>query len=166
MSSEVQCGQRLALSGMDDRQNGTILRRRRRRGFPGAQLLSAVHQPDEQEHDQRHDQEVDQRLDEQPVVQRRRAGLLGLGQTGVGHAREADEQAAEVHPAEQQAERRHDDVVDQRADDLAERRPQDHRHGQVEHVPAQHEGLELLEHPDPSPDRSAGRPARCREDST
>ena len=56
------------------------------------------------------------------------------------------EQVAEVEFAEHQAHDGHDDVIDQRAHDLAEGAADDHTHGQVDHVALDRKFLELLHH--------------------
>src|SRR5581483_3035652 len=52
-------------------------------------------------------------------------------------------QVREVDAADQQADGRHDDVGDQRTDDLAERTADDHGDGQIYHVAAHDESLEV-----------------------
>ena len=57
-----------------------------------------------------------------------------------------EEEVGEIHPAQRQADRRHDDVLDQRIDDAGEGRADDHTDRQVHHIAAHGEFLEFLEH--------------------
>src|SRR5262249_29876015 len=59
---------------------------------------------------------------------------------------EGHEQVREVDPADEQPDERHQHVVDQRRDDLPERRTYDHADGKVERVALDRELLELLPH--------------------
>jgi hypothetical protein len=76
---------------------------------------------------------------------------MGVGQGRVRRRRlragfEQQKQVGKVHIAQRKANRRHDHVVHQRLHDRSERRTNDDADREVEHVPAQHECLELLEH--------------------
>ena len=91
---------------------------RRRRGF----ALQAIHLLDHQEDDEGQDDEIDQDGDEAAVGEDRDAGLLDCFERhrgAVGHLAQRDEQVAEVETADQEADGRHDDVVDQVLDDGA-----------------------------------------------
>lgn len=104
-----------------------------------------VHLTDDQEHRQGDDNELDHDVDEGPVVDGRGAGRPRLGQAGIGAVAEIDEEIAEIDVPEQQADRRHHHVVDQRRRDLAERGPHDECDGKVDDVAAQGEFAELLD---------------------
>ena len=58
-----------------------------------------------QEDHQRHDQEINDVVDEISIVERGRAGFLGVRQGGIRLAIERNEQILEIHAVEQQANR-------------------------------------------------------------
>jgi hypothetical protein len=58
----------------------------------------------------------------------------------------ADEQVGEVHLADQPADRRHQDVLNERGNDPAEGHAQDDAHGHVQHVASHGKFFELFQH--------------------
>ena len=101
---------------------------------------------DDDEHGERDDQKVDHGVDEEPVVEGRRARGLGGRERGERLAAQIDEQVGEVDAAEQETDRGHDDVVDERRHDGAEARADDDADREVDDVAPHDEGLELLQH--------------------
>src|SRR6185369_823288 len=116
--------------------------RRRLRLFESREL--AYHEKDHEGDDQ----EVDHRVEEDAIVERRRPGGLCLGQRRVMLPRQIEEEVLEVHSAENQADRWHQDVVDERGHDLAERAADHDGHGEIHDVAPRDELLELFEHGD------------------
>ncbi len=57
----------------------------------------------------------------------------------------AGRKVRKIPPASEKPEGRHEDIVRERRDDLAERGSDDDRDRKVDHVPARREGLELVE---------------------
>src|SRR5690606_32370216 len=95
--------------------------------------LHLVERLDHEEHGERDDQEVDDRVEEGPVLDDRGAGSHGLGHRAVELASAQDDaQVAEVDATDDEADDRHDHLVDERRGDGAEGRADDDRHGQVE----------------------------------
>src|SRR6476659_7611153 len=79
-------------------------------------LLAAelVHGLDHHEQDESHDQEADHIADEQADIHGRGAGVSGHSERVVMFAVQRNEDAAEINAAGDDADRRHDNVVDQR----------------------------------------------------
>jgi hypothetical protein len=117
----------LASSAFASLQNGQVF------------VSAAASSPDEHlrelPHDEGDDDEDDHRVDERAVADRHAA-------VGV----QVDHELREIDPAEQKADRRHDDVVDQRGDDCAQRGADDHADRQGERVGLQQELAELSGH--------------------
>ena len=65
---------------------------------------------------------------------------------GYARAVQRDEQALEVEAPNNQPDRRHQHVVHERGDDLAERRAEDHADRQVEDTAARRELAKFLPH--------------------
>jgi len=59
---------------------------------------------------------------------------------------QADEEIRKIELSEPQPDHRHQNVIDQRRDDLAKGGADDNADRQVKHVPPQDEFLELTEH--------------------
>ena len=59
---------------------------------------------------------------------------------------EVDEEVGEIHFAEEQSDRRHDDVVRERGDDLAETCADDDADSHVQHVALYRKFLEFIHH--------------------
>lgn len=125
---------------------GAVLDRRRGRRRRLLLPLQAVDRPDQKEDREGHDDEVDHRVDEDADVERGRTGLLGRSQVRIVAAGQGDEEIGEVDAAQQDADRRHDDVVHQGLHDSAEGRADDDTHGHVDDIAAHRELFELLEH--------------------
>src|SRR5262245_17203599 len=89
-------------------------RRGRRRRRLGEQ---AVHLLNQEEHGERHDDEVDHRVEEHAVVERRGPGGLRGGERWKRLPGQADEEVLEVDTPEEPADRRQQDVVDERGED-------------------------------------------------
>ena len=119
---------------------------RRRFLFP----LHPIDGADEQEYHKGDDEEADDGIDEHAVVDGHRACRLRVGQQCVGPSRgaclEQDEEVGEIHIAQQQADGRHDDIVNQRLDDSTEGSADDDAHGHVNHVATHDEFFELFPH--------------------
>ena len=94
---------------------------------------------DQQEDHKGHDQELDQGVDEGAVLDRHL--LDGFGRRIFGH--QDPLQLGEVHLAQQQADGRHDDLIDQAGDDLAERGADDDADRQVDNIAARGEFTKL-----------------------
>jgi len=78
-------------------------------------------------------------------LQDRRAGGFGFGDARETLAHiEIHEQVAEVDVAHQEPDWRHDDVVDERCDDPAERGADDDADGEIDYVAAHRELFELF----------------------
>ena len=87
------------------------------------------------------DDEGDDRVDERAVADR------DLGRRiAADRCLEDDLELGEVDAAEEQPDRRHDDVVDERVDDRAERGADDHADRQRERVGLEQERAELSDH--------------------
>jgi len=100
---------------------------------------------DNQKDDEGDNEEIDDRVDEQSVIDCRSPGGFGGGERIVMFVRQADEQAREIHLAEQQADRRHDDIADERRNDLAECRADDDADRQIDNIAACGEITKFLE---------------------
>src|SRR5215207_2844971 len=114
----------------------------------GLLALGAVVSLDDEEYHEGYDEEVDYVVEELPVGDDGDSFGLGVGERD-GHALrgvERVEEAREVHPAEYQADGRHDDALDERRDDLPEGRADDDRDREVYDVAARDELSELFEH--------------------
>lgn len=137
---------RLLLQQVADLDENFFLGGRLRRGSGGGRFvfLEHVDRFDHQEDSPRDDDELDQDGDEIAVVQGRRGGGLRGSQVGIARAIEADKQLAEIDFAEDEAERRHDDVVDDGGDDFPESRTDDHTDGEINGVAFGDEGFEFL----------------------
>src|SRR5207302_4223948 len=92
------------------------------------------------------DQEVDERVHERTVGDGWHARRLGGGEGGVGPALQREKEVGEIDAAQQDAVRRHDDVVHERVHDGRERAADDHADREVEGVPAGDELPEVLQH--------------------
>src|SRR5262249_23642237 len=103
----------------------------RRRGLGGP---PAVYLPDKEKDGEGDDKELNHRIKKYAVVQRGGAGLLSFSQRGGMGAREIQKEVAEVNLAHHQADKGHDDVVDERVDDFAEGRANDDPNCQVEDI--------------------------------
>src|SRR6476646_763925 len=92
------------------------LARRRRLARRILLLLTAklVHGLNHHEQDESHDQEGDHIVDEQADIHGRGAGVSGHSERVVMFAVQRNEDAAEINAAGDDADRRHDNVVDQR----------------------------------------------------
>ena len=121
----------------------TVLGRRRgcRRG-----LLHPVDLLDEQKDREGDDQKIQNIVKEDAVIQRRRARRFGRGNTRIVFARKVNEQIREIDSAQRQSDRRHQDVLDERGDNLAERGADHHAHGQVDNVASHDKFFELVVH--------------------
>src|SRR5262249_54746579 len=110
-------------------------------------LLAAklVHGLDRHEQHEGDDQEADHIVDEQTDIHGRGAGLRGWGERSVVLAVQRDEDAAEVASAGDHADRRHDDIVDQRSYDGGEGGADNDADRHVHHVAAERKFLELFQ---------------------
>jgi hypothetical protein len=101
---------------------------------------------DQQEDGEGDDHESDYRVDEEAVVERGRAGRLGRGEGRVRGALQRDEEVAEVDATEEQADRRHQQIIDQRIDDRRERHPENEADPQVDDIATHREIAKLAPH--------------------
>ena len=85
------------------------------------------------------DDEVDHALNELAVGQHHGGG-------GSLSSLQGDGQVTEINPPDQQAERRHDHVANERRNDLAKGRTDDDADRHVDHISLDREGLELTDH--------------------
>src|SRR5205807_1452677 len=76
---------------------------------------------DDQKHGESDDQKVDDSGEEHAVVQGRRTGCLRLRQRFIMTGRQSNEVARDVVLADEDTDRRHQDIVDERVEDLRER---------------------------------------------
>src|SRR5690606_7546264 len=109
------------------------------------------------EDDHCYDEEIQYFLQEHAVIQSGGARLLGGGQGRVTGTAQIDEQALDIDLAHEEPDGRHDDVVDQGRDDVAEGCPDDDADGQIQGVALHGEFLKFIQylfHPIP-PDLSA-----------
>ncbi|EEF26732.1 conserved hypothetical protein [Ricinus communis] len=115
----------------------------RRRGgrFGGVGAADLVDQLDQQEHHGRDDEELDQGVDEGAVLDSDLLDRLGGRILRPQHPF----QLGEVQAAGQQADGRHDHLVDQALDDAVEGRADDHADGQVDDVAAGDELAKFLD---------------------
>jgi hypothetical protein len=95
-------------------------------------LLEALQEFDHQEDAERDDEKVDHCLDERAVLD-----------AGIAHGQR---QCGEIEFAEHQTECRHDEVVDQRGDDLTKGRSDDDGDGEIHHIALHGEVSEFFEH--------------------
>ena len=98
----------------------------------------------EEDH-KRHDQKIEHLREERAVLEHRRTRGLRFGERGVGIPVEREKEIAEVDPAGQHADERHDDVVDERRYDLPERAADNDADRHIDHVSLYGEVLEFLE---------------------
>ena len=118
-------------------------------GFSASFLISLAHGADHQEQHEGDDDEVKREGDEIPPSQYG-ALLFRLDQGRGGDlGRQRQEIVGKIDAAGDRADHRHDDVADQRIDDGAEGGPDDHADGEIDHIAAQGEFLEILEHRPP-----------------
>ena len=100
--------------------------------------LQCVDRLHKQEYRQPHDDEGHQRIDEHADVQSHGARLLRRVQRRVGPGLRArlqhEKQIGEVGLTQGKTDRRHDDVLDQGIDDLAERGADHDAHGEIDDV--------------------------------
>ena len=82
-------------------------------GAAGRSAFKTIDLLYQQKDRKRHDQKVDQRIDEQAVIKRCGIGLLCLCESGIRRAGKVDEKTAEINLAQQQSDRRHDNILDQ-----------------------------------------------------
>jgi len=84
-------------------------------------LFQPVHLLDHNEDREGDDDEVQDIVQEQPNIDRGGPGFLGQRQGGIGLAGQIDKDFAEIHAAQQHAQRRHNNILHQGGNDLAER---------------------------------------------
>ena len=104
------------------------------RGSRRGLLGPAVHLLHQQVNGKRHNQEINHGVYELTVIDRRRSGLFGIGQSIVVDPVQADEEIGKVDPAEQPSQRRHKNVIDQRRHDSPKRRPDNDAHGHIQNT--------------------------------
>ena len=117
-------------------------------------LSQPVHRPHHEENDERDEEEIDDRSEEQSDIDGRRPGSFGSVECRILRATEIDVKAGEIHARQQQTNRGHQDVVDKRRDDLADRPADDDTDSQVNHATLHSEPFELIPHG--SPPRASG----------
>jgi len=110
------------------------------RRFSGRRFfLETVHLLDQHEDREGHDGEIQDGVDEHPVFEGDRLG-------GLGFLPEGDGQIGKIDIAHDQADGRHDDVLDQGADNLAEGAADDDADRHVNNVAAHGKLFEFLEY--------------------
>jgi hypothetical protein len=103
--------------------------------------LERVHAFDDEEDDERNNEKGQHGLDKRPVGNGRSGNCFSI------HDRIGSQHpflVVEIHPAGEQTDGRHDDVLHQRIDDGPKGPADDHADREVDHVPARDEFLELL----------------------
>jgi len=109
--------------------------------------LQPVHLPDEHEYREGDDQEITKGIEEDSVIDRGCARGFCLSQSGVGMSGEVDEFIRKIRVACEQANRGHQNVGNQGADNSPESRANNDAHCHIEHAAAHCEISELIEHP-------------------
>src|SRR5689334_13017013 len=97
-----------------------------------------------QEQCEGHDQEVQYRVDEGAVIDRDSAGILRRLERRATVAFEDKEKVRKVDTAEQQAQRRRNDILHQRIDDGRESCADDNADREIDHAPAHGEFAEFV----------------------
>ena len=106
-----------------------------RRCFMLDMALQEAHElVDDEEDDERYDQEVQYLRKERTVLENGCAGRLGLSERIVVVAVERDEQVAEIDAAGENADERHDEVIDERCHNGAERSADDNTDCHIDHI--------------------------------
>ena len=132
----------------------------------GGFSASFAHQPaDGADHQKQHEGDDDEvKRDGEEIAPSQDSALLFRLDQGRGRdlGRERQEVVGKVEAAGDRADHRHDDVADQRVDDGAEGRADDHADGEIDHIAAQREFLEFLEHAIPDADFEIRKPVLRR----
>src|SRR6202022_3864510 len=132
--------------GNRHRAGRTIFGNRRLLG----RLLHLVDPAHEQKHRESDDREINYQRDEVAVVPGDRAPLprvCGCGESFTARRfAQHDELVREIEPTGEQADRRHDDVFDERADDRAKGRADNHAHREINRVTFDRKFFEFLPH--------------------
>lgn len=108
-------------------------------------FLEPVHKGDQAEDHKGHDDEIDDIGDEAAIGDHRQIGRFGFCQAADFLAGQVDEQVGKIHPADEDPQRRHDDVIDSRRYDLSESTPDDDTDGHVHYVAPERKVFEFLE---------------------
>ena len=101
---------------------------------------------DENKDRKSHDYEADDVVDEKAVIDSWGARFLGLVEGLVAMAAQVDVEVGKIDLAEHQADRRHDDVFDERVYDFTKCSADDYADSKVDYVAARDEFPEVFEH--------------------
>lgn len=114
-----------------------------RNWFWSLQLVDLAHH---QEDDKRDDKELDDRIEENTIVDGGCTSSLGIRKAGIALAADIPIKLGKIHLAQQQTDGRHDDVVYQRGDNLAECGTDDDANRQVNDTSFDCKFPEFFEH--------------------
>ena len=101
-----------------------------------------LHHPEDGKAD---DEEVDDGVDEQAEIQRRRAGMLCIGERGIVLAIQRDEQVGEIDAADRQAKQRVEHVLHQTAHHTGKGGADDDADSEIDDAAAHDERAEFVE---------------------
>ena len=142
-STEVQCAHLLALTGMRDRQYGQSFSVDTAGGGAFFNRFNCLITMKMAKAMIRKSMRV---LSYNPTLIVAAPAFFASSNIGEGSRGQVDEDIREVDAAQQQSDRRHDDVGDEGRDNLAEGGADDDADGHVHHVPAHGEFAKLFEH--------------------
>src|SRR3990172_12772381 len=108
--------------------------------------LHSIDCPHQHKDDKCHNNKIKHGEDKYTVVDGGCARDLRLSEGGIRGLGQIDKQIAKVHAAQQQSDRWHDDVIDQRGHDSAECYAEDECHRQFKQVAAHDEVFEFPQH--------------------
>jgi hypothetical protein len=108
--------------------------------------LHSIDLPDEQKDHECDDQKIDDIVNEDTVIQGCSSGGFCGRDAGIIFAREVNEQIRKINIAQCQTNRRHQNILDKRSDDLAEGGAYDNADCQVDNVAPHDEFLEFFVH--------------------
>src|SRR5260370_20393595 len=99
-------------------------------------------QPEDRKAD---DQELNDGVQENAEIQRHRARLLRVGESRLRRPLQRHKDVGEVDAADQQTDKRCEDVLDQAVNDGSEGDPDDNADGQIDHIAAHYESFEFID---------------------
>jgi hypothetical protein len=106
----------------------------------------AIDLADEKKYGKGHNDEIDDGVKKDTIVEIGCSHLLCFGEARVVLSGEVDIEARKINFSQQKPNGRHDDIVYQRSDDLAEGRANNDPNGHVEHISSHCELFELFHH--------------------
>ena len=107
--------------------------------------MQTINRTNQEEYHKGYEDKIDQGVNEKTIIQCWSASCLSIGKAGVGASIQGDEQIAKINITQYQPDRGHDDVIDQRCNDLPKSRADDNAHGQVDDITPHGELTEFLE---------------------